>query len=108
MKFFEFGLVLDDRWHMLYGMNHGFGYRWMPDFIQRAICTFWNHIACAIVEHEFFAGRCSHCSEIDPDWTAEHEIAFREDMNKAWDGHTYDCDLCGATGCGMDHDCIKE
>ena len=45
----------------LYGWKHGFGYRWLPDRIQRLIVNTWNPIGCRLYGHSWFGSECVDC-----------------------------------------------
>src|SRR4051812_21789821 len=40
------------RGKFVYGHRHGFGLRWMPHSVQRAIVGAWNPIACRFLGHD--------------------------------------------------------
>ena len=56
-KLFDRGICIGKRrhkrgWRAYYGLNHGFGYRWLPLFASRTFVRLFNHIACRIWGHD--------------------------------------------------------
>ena len=45
------GLVLHHG-KLAYGLRHGFGWRWLPMPVQRAIVSVWNPVACWLHGHD--------------------------------------------------------
>lgn len=49
----RYGLtILRERRTLAYGLDHGLGLHWMPDWMQSAIVFVWNKTYCAIWGHD--------------------------------------------------------
>lgn len=58
----DFGLVRRGHW-LVYGYRYG-ALRAAPGWLQSAIVTVWNWVACGRFGHEpimVFEGKCCHC-----------------------------------------------
>jgi hypothetical protein len=60
-----------------YRMRGGFGYRWLPDFIQHAIVRVWNSVMCQLFGHDWLDYRqlsgenlivCVNCCKEEIPW----------------------------------------
>jgi hypothetical protein len=71
--------IVRKRHHLLWGVKHGFGYRWLPYPIKRVIVKIWNRFSCRIWGHEDYGvGVCGSCSKVT-DWKrrVDFEIKVR-------------------------------
>lgn len=84
--FRNFGLAFINKHKLGYGYKHGFGYKWLPYFIQKIIINIWNFIACRIFGHDWFVN-------FDPKEGATWALENRRYSLKSF--KNYQCSSCG-------------